>query len=110
MDSTRWWRIRWPTARARLAFEWRLGARHRQIVRFVALRTARVIATALVAGLLIAVIAARSMNSLLFGVTPADAATYGIVCLLLLVSAAIGAYWPIRRATAVDPIVALRQE
>ena len=68
------------------------------------------IATALTTGLLIAVLAARSMNALLFGVTSADAVTYGIVCLLLLVSAAVGAYWPIRRATAVDPIVALRQE
>ncbi len=61
-------------------------------------------------GLIAARIAGRSMNALLFGVTPADAVTYAIVCLLLVVAASVGAYWPIRRATAVDPIVALRQE
>jgi putative ABC transport system permease protein len=87
-----------------------LGARHDQIVRFFALRTARVIATGLLAGLITALIAGKSMNALLFGVTPADPLTHVMVCLLLLVAATVGAYWPIRRATAVDPIVALRQE
>jgi putative ABC transport system permease protein len=87
-----------------------LGAHHQQIVRFFALRTARVIATGLLAGLLTALIAGKSMNALLFGVTPADPLTLVVVCLLLLVAATVGAYWPIRRATMVDPIVALRQE
>ena len=87
-----------------------LGARHGQIVRFFALRTARVIAAGLLAGLIAALMAGRSMNALLFGVTPADALTYAIVCLLLLIAATVGAYRPIRRATAVDPIVALRQQ
>jgi ABC-type antimicrobial peptide transport system permease subunit len=87
-----------------------LGASPEQIVRFFAFRTARVLAAALLAGLLICVAAGRSMNALLFGVTPTDPATYAIVCLFLLVAALVGAYWPIRRATAVDPIVALRQD
>jgi len=87
-----------------------LGAGHRQIVRFFAVRTGRVLAAALLAGLVISVVAGRSMNALLFGVTPTDPVTYTIVCLFLLVAATAGAYWPIRRATAVDPIVALRQE
>lgn len=87
-----------------------LGARHRQIVRFFALRTARVIAAGLLAGSIAALMAGRSMNALLFGVTPADAVTYAIVCLLLLIAATLGAYRPIRRATAVDPIVALRHQ
>jgi ABC-type antimicrobial peptide transport system permease subunit len=50
------------------------------------------------------------MNALLFGVGATDALTYATVCLLLLIAATAGAYWPIRRATAVDPIVALRGE
>jgi len=87
-----------------------LGAGHRQIVRFFAVRTGRVLAAALLAGLVISVVTGRSMNALLFGVTPTDPVTYTIVCLFLLVAATAGAYWPIRRATAVDPIVALRQE
>jgi putative ABC transport system permease protein len=87
-----------------------LGARHRQIVRFFALRTARVVASGLLTGLLFALVGGRSINALLFGVTPADPLTYAIVCVLLLSTATVGAYWPIRRATRVDPTVALRQE
>ena len=87
-----------------------LGARGEQIVRLFALRMARVIATALLTGLLIAAGAARSMNALLFGVAPGDAATYAIVCLLMVAAVTAGAYWPIRRATTVDPVVVLRQE
>jgi ABC-type antimicrobial peptide transport system permease subunit len=87
-----------------------LGARHQQIVQFFALRTARVIATGLLAGLLLALVGGRTINALLFGVTPGDPLTYVIVCLLLLPTAIVGAYWPIRRATRVDPTVALRQE
>jgi putative ABC transport system permease protein len=87
-----------------------LGARHRQIVQFFAVRTGRVMATGLLAGLTSAVVASRSTNALLFGVTPTDALAYATVCLLLVIAATAGAYWPIRRATAVDPIVALRRE
>ncbi|MBA2303493.1 MAG: ABC transporter permease [Acidobacteria bacterium] len=87
-----------------------LGARHTQIVRFFALRMVPVIATGFLVGVLTALIAGRSMNALLFGVTPADAGTYVSVCLILLVAAIVGSYWPIRRATAVDPIVTLRHE
>jgi putative ABC transport system permease protein len=87
-----------------------LGARRDQIVRLFALRMARVIATALLVGLILAVVAAKSMNALLFGVAPDDAATYAIVCLLMVIAASVGAYWPIRRATTVDPIVTLRVE
>lgn len=87
-----------------------LGARREQIVRFFVLRMARVIAMALLAGLLIAVGAARSMNALLFGVASSDAATYAIVSVLMVAAVTAGAYWPIRRATTVDPVVALRQE
>jgi putative ABC transport system permease protein len=87
-----------------------LGARREQIVRFFALRLARVITTALLTGLLIAFGAARSMNALLFGVAPGDAATYAIVCLLMVAAISAGAYWPIRRATTVDPVVVLSQD
>lgn len=87
-----------------------LGARHEQIVRFFAVRIAGVIAPALFVGLLVAAVAARSMNALLFGVAPDDAVTYAMVCSLVAVATIVGAYWPIRRATTVDPLVALRQD
>jgi predicted permease len=87
-----------------------LGARHEQIARFFVVRMAGVMLTALSVGMLIAAVAARSMNALLFGVAPDDAVTYAIVCLVVVVATTVGAYWPIRRATTVDPLVALRQD
>jgi ABC-type antimicrobial peptide transport system permease subunit len=61
-------------------------------------------------GLGAAVAATRLMSSLLFGVTSLDPLTYAGVSLLLIASAALASYVPARRATAVDPVVALRSE
>ena len=52
----------------------------------------------------------RLMTSLLFAVEPTDKATFAIVSLCLLVTALIACYLPARRATKVDPLVALRYE
>jgi ABC-type antimicrobial peptide transport system permease subunit len=52
----------------------------------------------------------RLMKSMLFGVTPWDPATIVIVVLLLISVTLLAAYLPARRASRVDPIVALRYE
>jgi putative ABC transport system permease protein len=52
----------------------------------------------------------RLMASLLFNVTPTDPATFAIVSLLLIGIALLAAYLPARRATKVDPLIALRHE
>lgn len=62
------------------------------------------------AGLVGAIIGARLLTAMLFGVTPSDPATLVGVSLLLLVIAAGAAYIPARRATAIDPVRALRAE
>ncbi len=61
-------------------------------------------------GLAGAVGLARWMSVLLFGVSPLDPATYVSVSAALIVAAGLASYLPSRRATHLDPIVALRDE
>jgi ABC-type antimicrobial peptide transport system permease subunit len=53
--------------------------------------------------------ASRIVRSMLFGLTPGDPLTYGAVALMLSAIAAIASALPARRASRIDPIVALRQ-
>jgi putative ABC transport system permease protein len=87
-----------------------LGAQRRDILKMV-LRQG-IVAT--LAGVAIGIVAAlaltRLLSSLLFGVTPGDWVTFLSVAVLLLVVALVACSIPARRATRVDPIVALRYE
>jgi ABC-type lipoprotein release transport system permease subunit len=64
----------------------------------------------LVLGLLGAGLLTRVMASLLFGVSATDAVTFAVVPVLLIAIALLASYLPARRATLVDPVVALREE
>ena len=57
-----------------------------------------------------AVLLTRLMESLLFGVTALDPVTYVGVAAVLVVTGALAGYLPARRATRVDPMLALRAE
>jgi predicted permease len=87
-----------------------LGASSQQIVRLVLRQGMRPAALGMGAGLVASLVLTRFMASLLFGVRPADPFTLVAVASLLGGIALVACYLPARRATAVDPIVALRCE
>ena len=61
-------------------------------------------------GIVAALALTQLLTSLLFGVTPRDPLTFGGVALLVVAVAMLGSFVPARRASSVDPIVALRHE
>jgi ABC-type antimicrobial peptide transport system permease subunit len=78
-------------------------------VRRVVVRESLLIAvTGLVVGLAVSLALSRVLRGLLFGVPSTDVVTYAGVSTLLLVVALIASYGPARRATRIDPVVALR--
>ena len=87
-----------------------LGAQRNAIVRMVIRHGLELTLAGIALGLAAAVLLTRVMASLLFGVSAMDAATFSIVPLLLAAVAMIASYLPARRATRVDPVVALREE
>jgi putative ABC transport system permease protein len=87
-----------------------LGADARQVTRMVIGEGMRLIAIAVFVGLLVSVSAARLLRNQLFGVAPHDLLTFGAVTLVLAGVAMLACYIPARRASRVDPMVALRSE
>ena len=87
-----------------------LGAGRSDVLRQVFFEGGRLAALGLALGLIAALALTRLMASLLFGVKPADPLTLGAAAALLVFVAFAACYIPARRATRVDPIVALRYE
>jgi putative ABC transport system permease protein len=87
-----------------------LGA-HRQAILMMVLRKGMVLALVGAAiGLVAAFALTRWMSSLLFGISASDPATYVIVLIVALGAALLACSIPARRATRVDPLIALRYE
>jgi predicted permease len=95
---------------AEIGIRMALGARPGNVL-WMVLREALLLALVGVAtGLPAALAATRLIESLLFGLTPADPTTVSLATLLMIAVAASASYLPARRASRVDPMVALRYE
>jgi putative ABC transport system permease protein len=87
-----------------------LGAHRRDVLGLVLKEALHLTALGVGLGLLGAFAATRVLRSLLFEVKPTDPATFISLSLLLTLVALLASYIPARRATKVDPLVALRYE
>jgi predicted permease len=87
-----------------------LGAIERRIILMVVTEALRMTAVGVAIGALSALFAARSLKTLVFGVTTTDAVVYTVVAVTLGIVAAVASYVPARRAARVDPLTALRSE
>jgi putative ABC transport system permease protein len=87
-----------------------LGAQRRDVLRLVIGHGLQLTSVGVVIGLLGAWGLTRLMASLLFGITPTDSMTLIGVVLVFVIVALFACYVPARRATKVDPLVALREE
>ena len=87
-----------------------LGAQRRNVLLLIVSDGMKLAAIGIAIGLAAAIVLARVMSSLLFGIGPTDFLTFATVSLGALVVALLACYIPADRATKVDPLVALRNE
>jgi len=87
-----------------------LGAKSRDVLKLVVMNGMKLALIGVAIGLVGAWALARFMKSLLFGVGATDVLTFTAVSICLLLAALLACYVPARRATKVDPLVALRYE
>jgi putative ABC transport system permease protein len=87
-----------------------LGAKTQDIIRLILNQGMRLILPGLIIGLLAALLLSRLLETLLYGVSATDTATFIGVSLLLAIVALIACYVPARRAAGTSPMIALRSE
>jgi putative ABC transport system permease protein len=87
-----------------------LGAQTGAVLKLAVGYGLKLVIAGVVIGLIAAFALTRVMSTLLFGVTATDPTTFALISLLLIGVAAVASYIPARRATKVDPIIALRYE
>jgi putative ABC transport system permease protein len=87
-----------------------LGAQGRSVIGLVVRQAMVLVAIGIAAGTVAALFLSQTLTKMLFNIRPTDPATFILVAFVLLAVALLASYLPARRATRVDPIVALRVE
>ena len=87
-----------------------LGAQVRHIMQLISERGGVLVGLGVVIGLIVASALTRLMAHLLYGISALDPLTFAVIGLLLTLVALAACYFPARRATRVDPVIALRSE
>jgi ABC-type antimicrobial peptide transport system permease subunit len=87
-----------------------LGARRIEVLRSVLGQSARLTIAGIVIGLAATAAVAGYLSNMLFGVTALDPSTFVVVVAIFVIVTTLAAFIPARRATKVDPLVALRYE
>ena len=87
-----------------------LGAQGSDVIALVLGTTARAVAIGLALGLAASAAGANLLKAYLFGLSGIDPVTYAAVALILIAASLVAAFLPARRATRIDPVVALRYE
>ena len=87
-----------------------LGAQERTVISLVVRQAMLLVGTGVIAGTALALYLSQTMTKMLFSVRPTDPTTFVSVAAVLAAVALLASYLPARRATRVDPIVALRAE
>ena len=86
-----------------------LGARPASVLALVMRGALRLCGAGIVVGAAAALAVAPGLRAFLYGIGPADPATFAGACLLLFIASVVACWVPARRALAVDPVVALRE-
>ena len=87
-----------------------LGAQRKDVLKLVVGHGLRLAIAGVVLGVIGSLTVSRLLGSMLFGVSAKDPGTFATVAVFLGIVAFIACYIPARRATKVDPLIALRNE
>jgi ABC-type antimicrobial peptide transport system permease subunit len=96
--------------RQELGVRMALGARPERMLTLILGEGARLAVIGLAAGIVLAALSTRLLQASLYGVGKLDLSTFLIVSMILAASTLLASWIPARRAGAVDPVVALRQD
>jgi putative ABC transport system permease protein len=98
------------TRRRELAIRSAVGAQQKDIRKLIFGEGSRLVAGGVLAGIVLAIVVSRVLKSFLFGVQPSDPVTLILVGALFVGVGLLACWLPVRRATRVDPLEALRYE